>query len=517
VTEKVGADSAKDREGRPLPQLKDIDFGQPDANAEQQIAARTKSVPAFVKSFVQPPLLGLEGFLNGTKYFLNGQKGTGKTAVFRYVDQKLKEKGIATGYIIFRDEILEERDLTSLDWQIVFDDSRIRATKHYLHSMKRLLASVILSHANEAISDISEEDGEFLRPFLDRLKRTKAAQVFSLAIGSIDAVLSQTQLDASKVAGGVATANVSRILKRQNDALISYTCRVLKKLNRPLRVFIDELHFAYRDKETMKQDAMLVRDTLIAIANLNDRFQEEEVDCVLYAAFRSEFWEHPIISAAEINNTLLSFGESLSWTTFQYDLNHPVLEIASQRIAQAINRRFTARDLFSTYLANIDAEELLNQTWGKPRDMIRFMNEAKKMYPRRVTLSMDEYRSVVRSYSKESWREIETALSAFFDVGAMEGFRALLRKYGPKVFSQKISMRDFLNSLRDFYSASKLSPDTGISFDSLVQILYVLGVFGTKTIDARGQEIFYRFHRGNAHPDLDGELILHPAIARAFS
>lgn len=502
-----------------LPPLGDIDFGAPDANAEQQIAARTHSVPAFVRSFVTPPLLNFDGFLNGTKFFLSGQKGTGKTAIFRYIDRRTTEASSAkTAYIVFRDEILEESDLSSLDWQIVLDDNKIKETKHYLHCMKRLLLSVIISNAEKL--EITDDDDEEIGPvkeFVKRLQKSKAADVFNLVIDSIESILSQTSIDVSKATKGIAHTNPTRLVKKQNDALFSYACRVLKGKALPLRIFVDELHFAYRDTESMKQDAMLVRDTLIAIANLNDRLHAEGIDCVIYAAFRAEFFEHPIISAAEINNTMLSFGESLSWSTFPLDIRHPILEIVSKRIGQAIKRDFYAKDVFKTYLANVDAVDLLMQTWGKPRDVIRFMNEAKKMFPKKVTLSTEDYRAALRNYCKESWKEIETALSAFLDVTGIEKFRALLRDIAPRSFSERIPMSEFLSKLETFHKSANVGKKNGITFEALTQILFVIGIFGTRTVDKNGVEIYYMFHRGNEHPDLNGTLELHRTIARAFS
>lgn len=262
---------------------------------------------------------------------------------------------------------------------------------------------------------------------------------------------------------------------------------------------------------------MLVRDTLIAIVNLNERLHNEGIDCVIYAAFRAEFFEHPVISAAEINNTLLSFGESLSWATFPLDIQHPILEIGSKRIGQFLGENFSPKDLFQTYFANVSAEDFLMQTWGKPRDVIRFMNEAKKMFPTKITLTTEDYRAVLRKYCKESWKEIETALSAFFDGVGIEKFRALLRELAPRSFSERIPMAEFLSKLEKFHQAADIGRSEGITFGALTQILFVMGIYGTATTDKNGKEIYYRFHRGNENPDLAGTLELHRAVARAFS
>ena len=93
--------------------LGSIDFGAPDANAEYAIATKANTSPIFLDAYVAPPLSDLEAFKRGERFLLLGLKGTGKTAVLREIKRDAKLADRSVEFLIFRNEILEEKDLLS--------------------------------------------------------------------------------------------------------------------------------------------------------------------------------------------------------------------------------------------------------------------------------------------------------------------------------------------------------------------------------------------------------------------
>jgi len=55
--------------------LRDIQIGEPDANAEYFSALRRHKEPLFLNAFLMTPHLPLDEILSGEKFLLHGQKG----------------------------------------------------------------------------------------------------------------------------------------------------------------------------------------------------------------------------------------------------------------------------------------------------------------------------------------------------------------------------------------------------------------------------------------------------------
>ncbi len=89
-------------------QLKDIALGSTDAKNEV-LSSTPEEITRFLTAFVSPPALAIEKFLNRQKYYIIGLKGTGKTALLRYVSLKLEEDETSvSNFVLFKSEVDED-------------------------------------------------------------------------------------------------------------------------------------------------------------------------------------------------------------------------------------------------------------------------------------------------------------------------------------------------------------------------------------------------------------------------
>ncbi|MGU0936938.1 hypothetical protein ACSETY_14265 [Pseudomonas aeruginosa] len=88
--------------------LKDIPLGSTDAKNEV-LSNSPEEIVRFVNSFVVPPALSIEKFYDKKKYYIVGLKGTGKTALLRYVSLKLEESGDSdSSFVLFKSDVDED-------------------------------------------------------------------------------------------------------------------------------------------------------------------------------------------------------------------------------------------------------------------------------------------------------------------------------------------------------------------------------------------------------------------------
>ena len=502
------------------PHYRHIAIGEPDANSEYFSSLRRRKRAVFLDSFFTMPNLPLSDFEIGAKYLIYGQKGIGKTSVLRYLQDRFG--ATESEFLIFKKALLEEIDLTDFSKiPLMLDEGELQHLKHYYHTIKRVLISIIISKltAADKVKDADKtEVDEPVRPFLDRIVGRTAADTLRFAIDSASDIFASTEVSLENVTSGTVLLKGARTLKRNNDSLLEFLIRRAKHKGRRVRIYVDEIHFAYRSEDSLQQDAMLVRDTILAVQSLNDRFAQEGVDVIIYVAVRSEYLEHPIISTADINQAVESVGFELTYSNFPLTNSHPLFQLMYIRFRESIGTKLTKKSFFDIYMSGMDPGFFLRRTWSKPRDMIRYFASTKKLYPNRTSLSVSEQNTVWRNYAQEAWKEIKSAASPFLSPAAISRLEEELRSETPGIYegSVKHDIESFSQLLLPVYEIAKGELRNFYDFDHFLRLMYILGIFSTRRRDANDQDIFHGYHRGNRNFHSDGAVLIHPTVLKAF-
>jgi hypothetical protein len=164
------------------PKLGDIHIGEPDANAEYFSALRGHRNPLFLSAFLMTPHLPMKEIFSGEKFLLHGQKGTGKTATLRYIEQEVKQFG-QSEFLIFKKAFVEEIDLQSFSNVPLFvDEEDIKKFKHYHHALKRVFIYILISLSLRNQKSIDENGlDEERKGLFAKLKSSRVGDVIKLA------------------------------------------------------------------------------------------------------------------------------------------------------------------------------------------------------------------------------------------------------------------------------------------------------------------------------------------------
>lgn len=496
-----------------IPAFKAVDFGEIDANAEHFLAIKRKSRPIFEKAFVKPPIQNLDKFLNQEKFLIYSQKGTGKSAILRHLELSAANNGFMTDYIIFKENVAEESDLLESSILGRVPEEDIINIRHYLHVVKRILLlkflHLLISKTGEDVTKQIQNSVPFLGKIKEWFENTSLSDVSSYAIRSaydLALAMDTQELDFAK------KINFSKLLKNQNDTLLKSIISQAKKSDFKAIIFLDEIHFSFKDEDSYKQDAMLVRDCITAALNLNQSFLKNDLNCCIQLAVRSEFLEHPVIAQAEIQNQINSYGEPMDWSSEKYDRNTALWGFILERV-RLTDPSVDFNSFFQNYVGQDRIPLLLEHTWSKPRDLVRFFNVAKRHCPNSSSLNQKDFDSVVREYSIESWREIRTALSSFLNAEALTRLEVFLGDNSHRNFENRAFTRNELKSkIKEINELSK----TKNNDDFILGLLYILGIFQMRRT-SNSATIYNAYHRANLQPKWDWDVFLHPAVARRFS
>jgi hypothetical protein len=509
--------------------FRDIDFGEDDANLDFEIALRRDTEPVFIKAFYQHPQINFNAFSDGIKYIIIGQKGTGKTAILRKLSVDLSADGALTDFMIFRDEIASKEELDKFAPIFAVKVNDVKKLQHHLYVLERILLLLIASKLEAISNSIDEsarnaenpEEGSALRKIINRVICQPVERVVQVAFDTINEQFGAIRVDVERLSKNMIGVDPAIALRKQNERLLDSCILALKKSKVRIAVFIDEIHYSYRTDRDHEQDVSLVRDLIRAVTTLNRKFAFEKVRCTIYAAIRSEYLSHPLLSAGEVHNLLSAFGTEISWATFPANFHHPMFDIGARRVDIAENTNLNGRAFMRACFANFtehDARDFVESTWSKPRDMVRFLRTCKEMYPDKVTLSKIEYAAVFRAASKAAWKEVETALTSFLSIEGIQALSTILTNNSSQSLEHGNigSAEDFKKILAPVLKYEK--HQAGIKdADTLYRLLYLLGVIYTTREVKDVRRIMHSYHRGQSNPDPNGKVAIHRAVAKAFS
>jgi predicted RNA-binding protein with RPS1 domain len=514
--------------------IKDIYAGKPDAKDEID----TSGIDSFVKSYIMPPNFDIEKLVSGSYYYITGFKGTGKTALLYYLDQYVRDKDpqSCTSFIFFKSDFSDikrkeivahtKRLISSIDfsntvaidaenfeyiWRWLLYQKIVRDNEEYNEGLFLKDSNWIdFSGAVEALSKFSKKKG--LR-IPEKLK-------FSLPISdpsSMTSVTPEFEMDLSK-RGTFESDTYFKFAEQIEIADKNFSN--LKRSDIPYYIFIDELEAFCGEKDIFLRDLRMIRDLIFTVKRLNSAFSKMNESTKIICSIRSEILNaiNRFLPTNELNKVTSGFEIPLQWDYENTNsFNHPIMKILLRRIsiAEEINgNNLSSKKLIEKWFPqkiahNDPAHYLLNDTWMKPRDIVRLIQSAQNsLATDNTSFSQATIDMCQKKYSEASLVEIKEEMRALYNsqeideiFSALKGFRVVF-KYSD--LAARIAKAPFTNSV---WSGR---------ITNILNDLYRLGVIGNYAPVSKS----YRWqHRGD-HDLIIGEeweMMIHQALQSALS
>lgn len=508
--------------------IKDFYTGKPDAKDEINF----EGLVEFIRTFVVADHFQIDSLLYGNNCFITGFKGTGKTALLFYLDSKLIEEdpGTCTSFIFFKEEftdakcdelqVMSRRLLSSIS----IEPGALLDNQEFEYIWRWLLFKRIVTDNEESNRNIFVDDADWIK-FEKKVNQIKDPLNTKKSIIPNKIKMALPCKDPTTMAEITPEIEVDLNNKgntyRSFMQLIDEAEAALSSVHRtdiPYFIFIDELEAYYGDRQVFKRDLAMIRDLIFTVKRINSLFatmgtKKTKIIC----SIRNEILNaiSRFIVTKEINKITSGFSVPLNWiyvNTSSY--MHPTIQILLKRIAicegadecdykEVYNRWFPEK------IRGIEpASYILNNSWFKPRDMVRLLSTAKNSVQNSSKIFGESvFNSLSKAYSEESLSEIKEELRALYDPAQIDTIVNCFMGYKTVFSVSQIKQR-----IATYYAGSVL--DT--HFNQVIEDLYRLGFLGnfmpmTKT---------YRWqHKGDERVILaeDWRLFIHYALHRALS
>lgn len=509
--------------------IKDIYAGKPDAKDEIDFGG----LKEFIKTYVVAEHFNVENLISGTNCFITGFKGTGKTALLFYLDNRFKEidESTCSSFIFFKEEFTDTKrsELESIARRILssisVEKNALVDNQEFEYIWRWLLFKRIVSDNEEYNRGlfIDDENWEKFENVIGKIKSPNNKRKFIIPKKikmAVPYVEPSTQ--------SVITPEVEVDLQNTSDdnylkfmEVIDEAERLLMNATRtdiPYYIFVDELEAYYGNISVFKRDLCLIRDLIFTVKRFNSNFSTINMKCTkIICSVRSEILTaiSRFIVTKELNKVTAGFAVPLMWNysnTSSY--MHPIIQILLKRIAvcegcvnpdyKKVYERWLPENIHGIEPANY----ILNNSWCKPRDIVRLITTVQNsIYNSSKAFTQSVFDSIVKTYSEDSLIEIKEELRALYDTDQIDTIINCFMGYKTTFSVSQLKQR-----IKTYFQGSILEAH----FTQVIDDLYRLGFLGNFLPVSKT----YRWqHKGDSRVILSEEwrLVVHYALHGALS
>lgn len=466
--------------------IKELYAGKPDAKDE----INYDGLEGFINTFVIPSSFNIDDLIEGSKFFITGYKGTGKTALLFFLDNYLKQKDMVScsSFIFFKEEFTDARksELEIMSRRILnsisIAEDTLLSNTDFEYIWRWLFFKRIVSD-NQAYNEqlfSNDENWTKFRNLIDKIKAPSDDRKVIIPPNLKLAVPFKNQMDFTEAS---VEFDVD-FRKSQNDPayqrfinLIDEAERVFVRLKRtdiPYYIFVDELEAYYGNQETFKRDLYLIRDLIFTIKRFNGLLIRIDPKATkIFCSVRTEIIKaiSRFIVTKEMNKVISGFEVPLVWNynnTTSYA--HPIMQILIKRIGTCeSDGKYVSKEVYQRWfpeqIHDIEpANYILNNSWFKPRDIVRLLLAAQNSISSNSTVfNQAVFNSCIKRYSTDSLIEIMEEMRALYSseqidsiISCFTGFRAIfsvnqLKERVDKLFSTTILGTKFVEVIGDLY------------------------------------------------------------------
>lgn len=507
--------------------FKEIDFGMVDAKNEFDVINKSNE-DKFEKAFIIPDNVNVDMLIYGSKSYIYGMKGTGKTALLKYLEILIgKKENMYTDFILFKTKF-DEQNRKKFNYQAttVVDKEQVNEAgevKDFEVVWRWFFYNYIIDYASQKGERIFNFDSNW-RAFYETIisTRNKSESGVNNYFPKIKKGNIKVKIDALETTAEFESqpseAKFSDIIAKADYEFDKLTVKSDSKLY----ILIDELELDYSNKSVYERDIRLIRDLIIYTNKFNHKCLSKQLPIKVITSVRMEVLSAIQSVGKEINKVIEDFGILISWhQSGGNEKKHPLIHMIIRRfmVAEGLddneeNENIIREKYFGDEKINGMTLEryILNSSWYRPRDIVRLLNLIKDDFPNNTRFTQNVFDGVRKTYSSKCWIECMEEMKAHYNEDELDFIRTILngwtKNFSVNDFSDRIRQLETYDKRAEKFEQKKLIP--------LLEILYRMGIIGN--MYKNNGELRYRYaFRGDDQLLPYKNMTVHYALRPFFS
>ena len=328
--------------------IKDLYAGRPDAKDEIYF----DGPDSFIKTYVIADHFNLDLLTAGKHCYITGFKGTGKTAMLFFLDDKLKDEDSSTcsSFIFFKEDFTDMRrsELEELSRRVLssiaVEPGALTEVSEFEYIWRWIMLKQIVND-NDTYGRNLFVDNEEWNTFENIVAKIKAPRdkrkIFlpnkiKLAapykdLATMTEISPEIEVDFQNQKSKQYQDFID-LIDAAEDAFLNLT-----RTDIPYFIFVDELEAYYGDDSIFRRDLYMIRDLIFTVKRFNALFSRASMKkSKIICSVRSEILTaiSRFIVTKEINKVTSGFSVPLNWNyTNSNSYAHPIIQILLKRIS----------------------------------------------------------------------------------------------------------------------------------------------------------------------------------------
>lgn len=508
--------------------FKDIDFGKVDAKYEFDDGDRSGK-DKFEKVYIVPDNINIDSLINGMKSYIYGMKGTGKTALLKYLEILIRKKeNMYTDFLMFKTKFSEEerkefnyQATTIVDKEQVVDSGEVKDFEivwrwffyNYIVDYIEKNGNIVVLNENwrrfyKIIKSARNEDSSGLKKYFPKVKRG-TIKIKKLPIeASLDFENKEIDIKFSSLISK-ADSEFDKLVFNQKDKLY---------------ILLDELEIDYSNKAIYERDIRLIRDLIVFTNKFNQKCITAKIPIKIITSVRMEVLISIQSVGKEINKVIEDLGVQISWhQSGGNEKCHPLIHMIIRRlmVAEGVednenNANMIREKYFCDEKINgITVERyILNSSWYRPRDIVRLLNLMKDDFPNSEKFTQQVFDGVRKTYSTRCWTECMEEMKAQYNEKEIDFIKTIFngweRYFSLNAFSERIRELAKYDARAEAFCQKDVIP--------LLEVLYRVGIIGNRYKNGSDNALRYRYaFRGDDQLLPYRNMTVHYALLSYFS
>lgn len=450
------------------------------------------------------------------KYLIVGRKGTGKSLLTRYF-KKMKEKESFNYCEIVEINKFLRKKLKTFDYESI-KNQEMSTFWRYIFLTE--LARMIRNQKNALLSDlvIDQTEGYTVQSItqeeVEELNGKISANLSSIGV-SID---------------GKENSKTTKELKRspyyeKMDTLSEQIYDYMNKTNTSYFLVFDDIDELESLCQSREEFTSLALAFLQALDEINDELFEEDTQSKIISTFRSDILDELNENSNNLNRSMYDSVIKIDWySSLVKTVPHetPLIKMILHKIRYSSseeNKGMNDKELYEHYFPsdsngqNNHAEYLLRHSFGRPRDIIIFLQTYQNLFKKDAVFDYSNFDSCKKNYSSWLYSEVKNEINISNkkrEIGiALEAIKQNQKRYFKlNLFENRYNR---LKKIEGF--TSKLSAE------EILNDLYTLGIVGNVSFRKNSMNRYWFAYRDGSSlkPDPNKEFVVHFGLQNYLS
>ena len=504
--------------------LKDVFFGFEEGKDEANDALQWNK---FEEIFY-PGFGSYDEMLLPHKFLVIGRKGTGKTLLAEYFknEQRKEDNKVIiideSNFTVKKLEKMDYRGITEQEmivfWEYFFCTEIAKNIKEefsgwkWLTSSKYRKLSKVLKNKKFQVTKMKQTETDKLASSLKALVGEKSSA--GIGINRNSEFTTSKELEESPYYDE---------LKDYKEAIIS-----CKKILEGKKIFIifDDLDELEIFAETFESKKRFILTMVRTIRRMNSEFVDNDVPIKMFALMRQDMADD-LNDSNNFNKILNSNSINLKWN-YNHKIgvmNQPLTQMLVRKVKQSSEefQQMNDMEVYNSLLpgkvkGQVLVKHLIDNSFGRPRDFVLFLNTIKENYPEKEKIRPAFFQNSYKDYSLKFYRELENEIN--------RNANKIFLKEGIQLIRDNKLMTFTLEEIIETYEKNPIRYPA-ISNKSLIEDclkeLYTYNVVGTSVTvineNEKDSNIVEFFYRNNSikNPDLSNMISVHFALRPALN